>query len=178
MLPKVALSSVLEVPLGPRPQEAKRFYDTALKLLPNNPKVLTEAGGAIGGQAWPKWRLDFGGVSAGARYCRSQSYDSPSFSYNYNDGNSEGGRSLQPIVAFRSCFANPTGTLILKRHFQSQLPQVILFHDLALQHPTFSASLVERRSRASASSEEKSILEMTGPGQKRSPHFKQKPDIG
>eukprot|EP00913_Durusdinium_trenchii_P027236 g25554.t1 len=25
-----------------RPQEAKRFYDTALKLLPNNPKVLTE----------------------------------------------------------------------------------------------------------------------------------------
>ncbi|CAK9104655.1 unnamed protein product [Durusdinium trenchii] len=66
-----------------RPQEAKRFYDTALKLLPNNPKVLTE---------------------------------------------------------------------------------VILFHDLALQHPTFSASLVERRSRASASSEEKSILEMTGPG--------------
>lgn len=41
--------------------------------------------------------------------------------------------------------------------------QVILFHDLVLQDPSFSARLVQRRSRDSKG-KEKSILEMMGPG--------------
>jgi len=65
-----------------RPQEAKAYYEKALKILPNNPKILTE---------------------------------------------------------------------------------VILFHDLVLQDPSFSARLVQRRSRDSKG-KEKSILEMIGPG--------------
>lgn len=65
-----------------RPQEAKAYYEKALKILPNNPKILTE---------------------------------------------------------------------------------VILFHDLVLQDPSFSAKLVQRRSKR-GSKGEKSILEMMGPG--------------
>ena len=46
--------------------------------------------------------------------------------------------------------------------------KVILYHDLVLQHPSFSSALVQRRAKSSKAGE-LSLLQLKGPGSRLSP---------